>query len=405
MEKLFAVCAPGLEPFTALELGRLGLIDGHPPQSENFPIEKGPPDDRQVPRPASGGMGGELQSGGIEFQGSLHDVYRANLHLRTASRVLVRLGEFYASAFPELRRKASRLLWENYLAPERPIALRVTSKKSRLYHEAAVAERVAGAIADRLGKPPPAQKYREDSGTDLPQLIVVRIVDNLCTISMDSSGALLHRRGYRLATAKAPLRETLASAMVMASGWDTLSPFLDPFCGSGTIPIEAALLARRVPAGYSRRFAFMDWPHFDSKSWDELLADARKAIASDIPKIIASDRDAGAIQAAQGNAERAGVADCIEFSRKAISAIDPPPGPGWVVTNPPYGVRLRKTNDLRNLYAQLGKVLRTRCLGWRVTVLCDRIQLIRSTGLEFEKGISLMNGGLKVRLLRSLVNS
>ena len=432
MEKLFAVCAPGLEPFTALELDQSDLSGSHSHfQSKHFLTEKGSHYGRQVPRNPclSGGdeghnqnenflsgkpppclsrlngMGGELQSGGVEFQGSLHDVYRANLYLRTASRVLVRLGEFYASAFPELRRKAGRLLWENYLASKRPIALRVTCKKSRLYHEAAVAERVAGAIADRLGKPPPVQKYREDPGTDPPQLIVVRLVDNLCTISMDSSGALLHRRGYRLATAKAPLRETLAAAMVMASGWDTFSPFLDPFCGSGTIPIEAALLARRVPAGYSRRFAFMDWPNFDSRSWDELLAHARKAIASDIPKIFASDRDAGAIQAAQANAERAGVADCIEFSRKAISAITPPPGPGWVVTNPPYGVRLRKKKDLRDLYAQLGKVLRTRCPGWRVTVLCDRVQFIHSTGLEFDRGISLMNGGLKVKLLRCLINS
>ena len=390
MEKLFAVCTPGLEPFAALELDQLGLIGSHSPsQSENILTESGP----------------QYESGGIEFQGSLHDVYRVNLYLRTVSRVLVRLGDFYASAFPELRRKASRLLWENYLVPERPIALRVTCQKSHLYHEGAVAERVAGAIADRLGKPPPVQKYNEDSGTELPQLFVVRLVDNLCTISIDSSGALLHRRGYRLATAKAPLRETLASAMVMASGWDTISPLLDPFCGSGTIPIEAALLARRCPAGYTRRFAFMDWPNFDSKFWDKLLADAGKAIVSDIPKIIASDRDAGAIQAAQANAERAGVADCIEFSCKAISAIDPPPCPGRVVTNPPYGVRLSRTNDLRNLYAQLGKVLRTRCPGWHVTVLCDSIQLIRSTGLEFDKGISTMNGGLKVRLVRCLVKS
>jgi putative N6-adenine-specific DNA methylase len=193
--------------------------------------------------------------------------------------------------------------------------------------------------------------------------------------------------------------------MVMASGWDTVSPFLDPFCGSGTIPIEAALLARRVPTGYARRFAFMDWPNFDSKFWNELLADAGKAIVSAIPRIISSDRDAGAIQAAQANAERAGVADFIEFSRKAISAIDPPPYPGWVVTNPPYGVRLRKKNDLRNLYAQLGKVLRTRCSGWHVTILCDRVQLIRSTGLEFDRGISMMNGGLKVKLVRGLVKS
>jgi putative N6-adenine-specific DNA methylase len=348
-------------------------------------------------------MGEELYSGGIEFQGSLYDVYRANLYLRTASRVLVRLGEFYTSAFPELRRKAGRVLWENYLAPERPIALRVTCKKSRLYHEGAVAERVAGAIADRLGKPPPVQKCHEDPDADPPQLIFVRLVENLCTISIDSSGALLHRRGYRLATAKAPLRETLASAMVMASGWDTLSPLLDPFCGSGTIPIEAALLARGVPAGYLRRFAFMNWPNFDSKSWGELVGHASKGVASDIPRMIASDRDAGAIEAARDNAVRAGVADCIEFACKAVSAIDPPPGPGWVITNPPYGVRLKKTNDLRNLYAQLGKVLRSKCPGWRLTLLCDRVQLIHSTGLEFDRGISMMNGGLKVRLLRCLV--
>jgi len=390
MEKLFAVCTPGLEPFAAHELYQLGLMGGYSSsRPETFPTESGSP----------------YESGGIEFQGSLHDAYRANLYLRTASRVLVRLGQFYAAEFPELRRKAGRLLWENYLAPERSIALRVTCQKSRLYHETAVAERVAGAIGDRLGKPSPVQKYQEDSGTDLPQLIVVRLVDNLCTISIDSSGALLHRRGYRLATARAPLRETLASAMVMASGWNKISPLLDPFCGSGTIPIEAALLAGRVPAGYRRRFAFMDWPHFDSKFWNKLLAGAAKAIVSEIPRIIGSDRDAGAIRAAQANAERAGVAGCIEFSGRAISAIDPPPGPGWVVTNPPYGVRVSKTNDLRNLYAQFGKVMRAKCPAWQVTMICDRVQFIRNTGLDFDKGIPTMNGGLKVRLVRTLVKT
>ena len=228
-------------------------------------------------------------------------------------------------------------------------------------------------------------------------------MDNLCTISIDSSGALLHRRGYRLATARAPLRETLASALVMASGWDKVSPLLDPFCGSGTIPIEAALLAGRVPAGFRRPFAFMDWPHFDSTYWEELLAEAAKAIVSDIPRIMGSDRDAGAIRAAQANAERAGLAGCIEFSARAISAIDPPPGPGWVVTNPPYGVRVSQTKDLRNLYAQFGKVMRAKCPGWRVTMVCDGVRLIRNTGLDFDQGIPTTNGGLKVRLVRSVV--
>jgi putative N6-adenine-specific DNA methylase len=385
MEKLFAVCTPGLEPFAAQELYQLGLMSGCGSGSSHESVG--------------------YESGGIEFQGSLHDAYRANLYLRTASRVLVRLGQFYAAEFSELRRRAGRLLWENYLAPERPIALRVACQKSRLYHETAVAERVAGAIGDRLGKPSPLCKYREGSSTSPPQLIVVRLVDNLCTISIDSSGALLHRRGYRLATARAPLRETLASAMVMASGWNKLFPLLDPFCGSGTIPIEAALLAGNIPPGFCRRFAFMDWPHFDSKYWRGLLANAAKAIVSDLPRIIGSDRDAGAIEAAQANAERAGLAGRVEFSNRAISAIDPPPGPGWVVTNPPYGVRVSRTNDLRNLYAQFGKVMRARCPGWRVTMICGRVELIRNTGLDFDRGMPTTNGGLRVRLVRSWVKA
>jgi putative N6-adenine-specific DNA methylase len=376
MEKLFAVCTPGLEPFMAGELHQLGLMGG----------------DESEP---------SYEFGGIEFQGSLHDAYRANLYLRTASRILVRLGQFYAAEFPELRRKAGRLPWENYLSPGQPIALRVACQKSRLYHETAVAERVAGAIEDRLRKVSPVHQYQKDPDTDLSQLIFIRLVDNLCTISIDSSGPLLHRRGYRLATAKAPLRETLASAMVMASGWNKTSPLLDPFCGSGTIPIEAALLAGGVPAGHGRRFAFMDWSHFDSNFWNGLLADAARAIVSDIPRIIGSDRDAGAIRAARANAERAGVARCIEFSTRAISAVDPPSGPGWVVTNPPYGVRESQTKDLRDLYAQFGKVLRTKCPDWQVTMICTRVRLIRNTGLDFDRGIPTMNGGLKVRLVRA----
>ena len=388
MKRFFAVCTPGLEPYTAQELRQLGLISSHPPLSSEDLLTGSSP---------------EYGSGGIEFHGSLHDVYRANLHLRTASRVLIRLGHFYVSTFPELRRKAGCLPWGNYLSPRRPVALRVTCQGSRLYHEGAVAERMAGAIADSLGDPPLVQKFHEDSPSDLPQLIVVRLANNLCTISIDSSGALLHKRGYRLLTAKAPLRETLASGMVIASAWDAVSPILDPFCGSGTIPIEAVLLARRVPPGYARRFAFMDWPNFDSKLWNILMADAAKAILSTVPRIIASDRDAGAIRAAEANAERAGVGDSIDFSCRTVSAIDPPPGPGWVVTNPPYGVRLSKTKDLRNLYAQLGKTIRAKCPGWHAALLCDSTQLVRNTGLEFDVGIPMMNGGLKVRFFRCTV--
>ncbi len=340
--------------------------------------------------------------GGVEFHGALSDVYRANLHLRTASRVLVRLGEFPISTFTQLRRQISRLPWEQYLATGQPVALRVACSKSRLYHSGAVAEHVAGGMAARLGRTPSVQKFDEDA--TLPsQLILIRLVENRCTISLDSSGARLHRRGYRQATAKAPLRETLAAAILLASQWEPTRPLLDPFCGSGTIAIEAAMLALKIPPGRARRFAFMGWPNFQAGVWETLRAEAAGRNNPLLPKIIASDRDAGAVRAAQANAERAGVAEGIEFSRRAFSAIEPPTVPGWVITNPPYGVRLKTKDDVRKLYSQLGKVLRAKCPGWRVAILGHSARLWHCLGLEFDRGIPLWNGGLKVKLARSTI--
>jgi putative N6-adenine-specific DNA methylase len=187
--------------------------------------------------------------------------------------------------------------------------------------------------------------------------------------------------------------------MLLASGWDRVSPLMDPFCGSGTIPIEAVLLARGTPPGYWRTFAFMNWPTFDRALWNTLRGPLSASPEWSPPRVFASDRDAGAIQAAQANAARVGVADGIEFSRRAVSSIDSPVGPGWIVTNPPYGKRLSFGKDLRNLYAQMGNTFRSKCPGWTVTMLCDSAQLVRATRLKFDEVISTTNGGLKVRLL------
>lgn len=381
---IFAVTAPGLEPFAAQELRKLNAAGISP------------------------------TIGGVEFRGSRSDLYRANLRLRTASRILVRLGEFCAAAFSELRQKAGRLPWENFLAPGQPVALKVTCRKSRLYHSGAVAERIAGAIEDRLGRGVTWEKGDDQPETtrrNFPaqaQLIVIRLAHDQCAISVDASGALLHHRGYRLATAKAPLRETLAAGMLLASGWDAVSPLLDPFCGSGTIPIEAALLAKNIAPGRTRRFAFMYWPDYDPALWESLTkigARGGRPAESLLPPILASDRDAGAVEAAQANAARAGVADAIQFSCRAVSAVQPPPGPGWVVTNPPYGTRLGGSQDLRNLYAQFGHVMRAKCSGWRVAMLSGGAQLARSVGLDFDdaQSVRLVNGGLKVRLMMGIV--
>jgi putative N6-adenine-specific DNA methylase len=369
LDSYFAVTAPGLEPFTAEELRSLELA----PATE--------------------------ESGGITFKGNLSALYRANLHLRTASRILARLGNFfYATTFPELQKRASHLPWERFLTPGQPVALRVTCHTSRLYHSDAVARTVAEAIAERLGQPSPVVKADEESD-QFPQSILVRLVDDKCTVSVDSSGVLLHKRGYRQAVAKAPLRETLAAAILLASGWDRLSPLLDPFCGSGTIPIESALMALGIPPGLNRCFAFMHWPNYDEKLWLS-IRNTPPSTYQIHPLILASDRDAGAMKMAQANAERAGVANFIEFKHQAVSSITPPSEKGWVVTNPPYGMRVSEGRDLRNLYAQFGNVLREKCPGWNLSVLCSDPALLGQMRIPLDISLGLVNGGINVRLGR-----
>jgi putative N6-adenine-specific DNA methylase len=376
------VTAPGLEPFTAQELTALELLP--------------------VPTAEA------ATTGGVEFKGDLNALYCANLHLRTASRILARLGTFfYATTFPELQKRAARLPWERCLTPGQPIAMHVTCHQSKLYHSDAVARSVSAGLDERLGKPCTLVKADEQADGHPPQLIIVRLVDDKCTISVDSSGELLHKRGYRLAVAKAPLRETLAAALLMASNWDKSASLLDPFCGSGTIPIEAALMALNIPPGLNRRFAFMDWPGYESSAFSAqrsgVSGQQHPVRTMSAPTILASDRDAGAIKMARENAERAGVANSIEFKCQAVSSITPPPGTGWVVTNPPYGLRISEGKDLRNLYAQFGKVLRLHCPGWKVSVLCNDPVLLGQMQLELDTSLGFVNGGIGVRVARGVV--
>ncbi len=366
----FAVAAPGLEPLVADELRGLTALD---------PLEIAAP-----------------EPGGVEFRAGRRGLYAANLHLRIASRVLVRVGTFHASAFHELERHAARLPWAAFTAAGQALTFRVTSRKSRLYHQDAVAERLLAAAG--------APALTASTGLAPPQEFVVRLFRDECTVSADASGALLHRRGYRLAVGKAPLRETLAAAMLAGTGWRGPAPLVDPMCGSGTIPIEAALWARRIPPGLRRAFAFQRWPDYEAAIWEELLAASRARILARAEGIIVgSDRDAGAVAAASANAARAGVASDVEWRQAAISAVEPPATPGWVLTNPPYGVRVGERQRLRNLYAQLGNVLRRRWRGWGVGFLSAHAELDRQTGLDLETAFTTENGGIGVRLVRGLV--
>jgi putative N6-adenine-specific DNA methylase len=364
----FAVVAPGLEPLVADELRALAAVQ---------PLRVD-----------------DSEPGGVAFRTDRAGLYAANLHLRVASRVLVRVGSFHAASFSELERRARRLPWGRFAREGKAVTFRVTSRKSRLYHQEAVAQRLLDAA--RGGAP-------VGSEAGAAQEFVVRLYRDECTVSADASGELLHRRGYRLDSAKAPLRETLAAAMLAAAGWSGQASLLDPMCGSGTIPIEAALLARRIAPGLRRSFAFERWPEFAPDTWDTVRERARELVRPAGQALIqGSDRDAGAVRAAALNAERAGVAGDIAWRRAAISAIEPPPS-GWLVTNPPYGVRVGERKRLRDLYAQFGNVLRAKCRGWEVAMLTTHPELEDQTGLALEPRFETTNGGIRVRLMRARV--
>jgi putative N6-adenine-specific DNA methylase len=355
------------------------------------------------------------------MSGDLDRVYQSNLWLRTASRVLVRVGDFHASTFYELVRRSKKLPWEDFLPETGSVEVRVTCRKSKLYHSDAVAERVLSAIASTAssklelragsfetddGESGELEEAR-DQAQDSTQLFIVRIVNDQCEISADSSGELLHRRGYRKEVAKAPLRETLAAAMVLASGWDGRrgEPLLDPMCGSGTIPIEAALIARGIAPGLERQFQFMRWPGFDPDVWNELVDKARSGVTNPGPEIVGADRDAGAISAATHNAERAEMGGDIRFSVESLSGSiaqlgDISSGEGWILTNPPYGVRVGEGTDLRDLYATLGTALKTK-RGWRLGLLTSDAALAGQMRIPLRPRFRTSNGGIPVSFLAS----
>lgn len=369
--ELFAVAAPGLEPAVADELRALGIA-------------------------------AKVEEGGVAWSGDDASLCRAVLHLRVASRVLVRVASFRARGFAELERHAHRIEWARFVAPGDAVALRVTARKSRLYHEGAIAERLHGVI----GAPAAATGPEDDAGD--AQLFVVRFLHDRCTISADAAGAL-HLRGYRQQLAKAPLRETLAAAMLHAA-WQTDAPLLDPLCGSGTIPIEAALRARRIAPGLAvagrepRPARFTRWPDLDRGAWDAAVAAARTAILPRAPApITGSDRDAGAIAAARANAERAGVLEDIVLEQRPLSDAPVPDGIGALVTNPPYGVRVGSGPALRDLYAALGNLARRRLPGWRLALLCADRRLCEQLRLPLQAVLATRNGGIPVELMQAEV--
>lgn len=373
----FAVAPPGIAPLVASELFALNITPS------------------------------EVGDAGVSFVASRRDLLRANMWLRTASRIIVRLDSFEATDFAKLERRAKLVPWSDVMRAGAHVQLRVTCRKSRLYHSDAVAERIARVIEAKIAgsrvELKAIDEEKEIAGEDaaLPQLIVVRFDRDVCTISADSSGALLHRRGWRKAIAKAPLRETLAATLISASAWDMKSPLVDPFCGSGTIAIEAALRARNLAPGIARSFAMVGWPNTHSALLTQLRKEAHGLARgkAGVP-IVAADRDGGACEATLANAERAGVERDIEIVQRSVSETDLSSigESGWVVTNPPYGVRVSGGNDLRSLYQRLGDVMRAGGPNWHITMLAAEHALVAQMKLPTKVVIKTTNGGLPVAI-------
>jgi putative N6-adenine-specific DNA methylase len=332
--------------------------------------------------------------GGVRIEGRWHDVWRANLVVRGASRVLARLAAFRVSQLADLEARARKVAWGDALRRDVTFRVEASCKSSRLYHTGAVAQRIETAIRETVGAP---------SDPEAEVAIAVRFENDLCTISIDTSGELLHKRGFKEAVGKAPLRENLAALFLRQCGYDGTEPVVDPMCGSGTFVIEAAEIAARLAPGRARPFAFEQLATFDAARWQDLRQTIGSKAAEPAVRFHGSDRDDGAVTMSRANADRAGVGAWTRFERAAASAIGPPDGPpGLVVVNPPYGARIGDKKQLQALYRDLGRILRERFPGWRIGLITSETGLAKATGLPFRPhGAPVPHGGLRVTLFQT----
>lgn len=327
--------------------------------------------------------------GGVTLKGGWPEVWRANLELRCASRVLARIGQFRAMHLAQLDKRARKLAWGEVLRKDVPFRVEASCTASRIYHSGAAAQRIERAIKEELGAP-----ASQDAGV----CIKARIDDDLCTIGIDTSGEPLHKRGHKQAVAKAPMRETLAAFFLSQCGYDGTGPVVDPMCGSGTFVIEAAEIAAGLKPGRSRSFAFEQFASFDAAAWTLMRgAQTRATVTS---RFYGSDHDAGAIRMAEANAGRAGVTGLVAFQQIAIEHLAAPDGPpGLVILNPPYGERIGDSQSLQPLYRSIGQTLLTRFTGWRVGLVTSDPALAKATGLPFAPPKPpVLHGGLRVML-------
>ncbi|MDA1049397.1 MAG: bifunctional 23S rRNA (guanine(2069)-N(7))-methyltransferase RlmK/23S rRNA (guanine(2445)-N(2))-methyltransferase RlmL [Planctomycetota bacterium] len=297
------------------------------------------------------------EPGRIHFAGDLSAICRANFWLRTADRVLVRVASFEAADFEALFETTKALAWGSWIAKDGQFPVIGRSLKSQLSSVPACQRAVKKAIVESLRAAHGVETLPE---TGAIYKVEIALLNDQATLTIDTTGPSLHKRGYRLQAGDAPLKETLAAAMVQLSFWNHERPFLDPFCGSGTLPIEAALIGRNIAPGIRRSFPAEEWPQFEDRLWDEARQEARDLVLPPFEeRLVGTDIDQGALYAARQNAERAGVAEQVHFQRRAFESLASQRKFGCLVTNPPYGERLGDQREWHDLYQSIPEVLRT----------------------------------------------
>ncbi len=373
----FAATAPGFEDLCHSELINLGLSE------EKVAVVEG----------------------GVEFIGKLQDCWLVNLHLRTANRVLLRIDSFKASGFSQLEKKVAGIPWELYLPPTVLPNVHVTTRHCRLHHTEAIAQRFITGISarERINDETTAGEKETTSGLT----VYVRGVDDRFTISIDSSGTHLHKRGLKTHHGEAPIRETVAAAALLLLGYTGKAPLIDPMCGAGTFSLEAAMMAKNIAPGWFRKFAFMRWPSFSEKRWEYLKRQAEsRIIIYQKPMIFASDQDNSACSRLEKCVRQNPLSDIISVSQKDF--FDFHPGEltetkGVVVINPPYGKRLGSHKQTEKLLIEICDRLSKMYKDWRVALIAPDKRLIKQLPFKLEN-LPFFHGGLKPALLYGIIS-
>jgi len=367
----FAVTAPGLETFCLKELQELPLSV----------------------------KDAQSISGGVRFKGRLVDCYIANLHLGTAGRVLMRIGGFKATGFSRLHRKLVQIPWELFILPGLLPAVKVSTRHCRLYHGGAIASQVLESINRRLLEthPLPAPVMEETAR----QQVFIRGTDDRFVVSMDSSGENLYKRGIKQQGGKAPLRETLAAAVLKSAGYSTGEPLIDPMCGTGTFSLEAAMLNLNIPAGWFRSFSFTSWPSFQPRRWDYLRRESQgKFVTTPESVVFASDHSRQACDRLSNIVQTCGFSRTVAVSNIDFFSFLPTDitnRPGLVVINPPYGRRLGSLPESRKTLERIVQHLGSAYHGWKFALIVPQMQTVQRT-LKPCKTIRLLHGGLRLTL-------